>query len=223
VLPDAIGNLPELQELNLRVCSGLQHLPPTFGAHLPNLQTLDLTLCKGLTALPESIGKMQCLQTLFLGNCYNIPQLPSNIVNLKSLVTLNLYNCGGLTQLPHNFSNLEALQVLSLQGCEKLVTLDGCGIENCGSLNTLTLWGCIVLTQMPDFTSLPKLQIDGVPEQLVDWEAAQKEKRAQEMRDGKNKGANQGTPKPVGQWDAVKKDVARGSVAAAAVGALTGG
>ena len=30
---------------------------------------------------------------------------------------------------------------------------------------------------MPDMTSLPKLQIDGVPEQLADWEAEHKRKR----------------------------------------------
>ena len=31
---------------------------------------------------------------------------------------------------------------------------------------------------MPDLTPIPKLQIDGVPEQLADWEAEQKRKRA---------------------------------------------
>jgi len=219
-IPESIGSLPKLEELNLRVCSGLTQLPPTFGNQLPALQTLDLTLCKGLTALPESIGNLQSLQTLFLGNCYNIPHLPQNIVNLRSLVTLNLYNCGGLAQLPTNFNNLESLQVLSLQGCEKLVTLDGCGLELCPSLNTLTLWGCIVLTQMPDMTALHKLQIDGVPEQLADWEAEQKRKRAEDARDGKNK-QSAGAPKPTQQWDSVKKDVGRGAVAAAALSAIS--
>ena len=224
-IPDSLGNLPELQEFNMRVCSALTSLPPTFGTNLPSLTTLDLTLCKGLTSLPESIGKMQALQTLFLGNCFNIPQLPANIVNLKSLVTLNLYNCGGLTRLPDNFNNLEALQVLSLQGAEKLVTLDGCGLELCPNLTTLTLWGCIVLTQMPDMTGIPKLQIDGVPEQLADWEAAQKQKRADELREGKNKpgAAAAAAPKAQAGWDAVKKDAKAGSVAAAATEALTSG
>ena len=179
-------------------------------------------MCKGLTHLPDTIGSMPLLQTLFLGNCFNIPQLPANIVNLKSLVTLNLYNCGGLTRLPENFNNLESLQVLSLQGAEKLVTLDGCGLELCPCLTTLTLWGCIVLTQMPDMTGILKLQIDGVPEQLADWEAAQKQKRAEDMRDGKNKGNAAAAPKAQ-QWDAVKGDAKKGTVAAAATSALTGG
>ena len=166
---------------------------------------------------------MQKLETLFLGNCYNIPQLPANIVNLKALITLNLYNCGGFKKLPDDFQNLESLQVLSMQGCEKLETLDGCGLELCPNLNTLTLWGCIVLTQMPDMTGIQKLQIDGVPEQLADWEAEQKRKRAEDARDGKNKGQNNAAAKAGGQWEAVKKDAARGSAAAAATTAIAGG
>jgi len=223
-LPDAIGNLPELQELNLRVCSGLTHLPPTLGHGLQKLQTLDLTLCKALTSLPESIGKMQELQTLFLGNCYNIPALPGKIVHLKSLVTLNLYNCGGITKLPDNFHELMSLQVLSLQGCEKLVELPD-ELALCPSLNTLTLWGCIVLTKMPDLTPLPKLQVDGVPEQLADWEESQKKKRLEDMREGKNKqqGGGAAAAAAKSQWEVVKKDAHRGSVAGAAVAALTAG
>ena len=202
---------------------------------------------------------MQNLQTLFLGNCYNIPHLPAKIVNLKNLVTLNLYNFGAMTRLPENFHHLESLQVLSLQGCEKLVELPE-ELAMCPSLNTLTLWGCIVLTRMPDLTPLLKLQIDGVPEQLADWEAEQKKKRcacmrlhacvsartqtharmqahacahastehttpahrAEDLREGKNKPGGQ-QPAKTSQWETVKKDAARGSVAGAAVAALSAG
>ena len=76
---------------------------------------------------------------------------------------------------------------------------------------------------MPDLTPLPKLQIDGVPEQLADWEAEQKRKRAEDMRDGKNKQNMGNAPKQASQWEAVKKDAGRGSVAANAVAALTTG
>ena len=207
----------------MRACSGVLSLPQTFGANLPSLTTLDLTLCKGLTMLPDTIGSMGSLQTLFLGNCFNIGELPPSITNLHSLATLNLYNCGGLKYLPDSFDEMESLQVLSLQGAEKLETLDGCGLELCPNLKTLTLWGCIVLTQMPDLTGIPKLQIDGVPEQLADWEAEQKRKRAEDMRDGKNKQNMGNAPKQASQWEAVKKDAGRGSVAANAVAALTTG
>ena len=92
----------------------------------------------------------------------------------------------------------------------------------CPSLNTLTLWGCIVLTKVPDLTPLAKLQIDGVPEQLADWEADQKRKRAEDARDGKNKPKDAAAPQKT-QWEAVKKDVGRGTTAAVAVAALTSG
>ena len=57
---------------------------------------------------------------------------------------------------------------------------------------------------MPDLTTLPKLQIDGVPEQLADWEAEQKRKRAEDAKSGGNKGAQKEAQKTSG-WAAVKK------------------
>ena len=136
-------------------------------------------------------------------------------------MTLNLYNCGGLTKLPDNFHLLESLQVLSLQGCEKLVELPD-ELAHCPNLTTLTLWGCIVLTKMPDLTTRPNLQIDGVPEQLAEWEAEQKKKRLEDAREGKNK-QQAGAAAKTSQWEAVKKDAQRGTVAGAAVEALSAG
>ena len=205
-IPDALATLPELQELNLRACSGLTAIPATFGANLPSLTTLDLTLCKGLTHLPDTIGSMPLLQTLFLGNCFNIPELPSTITHLRTLVTLNLYNCGGVKVLPDTFDDFECLQVLSLQGCEKLIEVPE-SLARVMTLNTLTLWNCQVLERLPDLSNIPKLQIDGVPEQLADWEADQKRKRAENAKSG-NAQSNTSTQQKSG-WAAVKKDPAR--------------
>jgi len=170
---------------------------------LPSLITLDLTLCKGLTSLPDTIGEMQNLQTLFLGNCYNIAELPATITKLRSLVTLNLYNCGGLRYLPDTFDEFKTLQVLSLQGCEKLVEVPP-SMSQCLTLTTLTLWNCHVLERIPDLSMIPKLQIDGVPEQLADWEVEQRKKRAEDAKAGGNKGVQQKQEKTSG-WAAVKK------------------
>ena len=74
-----------------------------------------------------------------------------------------------------------------MQGCEKLVEITP-SMADCPSLKTLTLWGTIVLVNIPDLTPLVNLQIDGVPEQLADWEAQQKQKRLDDARDGKTKG-----------------------------------
>ena len=96
--------------------------------------------------------------------------------------------------MPDTFDDMESLTVLSLQGCEKLVEVPE-SLGRCMTLTTLTLWNCQVLEKLPDLSGIPKLQIDGVPEQLADWEVAQKEKRAEALRDGKNKGNAAAPPK----------------------------
>ena len=114
-----------------------------------------------------------------------------------------------------------------MQGCEKLVELPE-ELAMCPMLNTLTLWGCIVLTQMPDLTPLPKLQIDGVPEQLADWEAEQKRKRAEDLAAGRVlKGKEKAAP--VSGWKEAAKALFGGDkkasvaqVADAALAALGG-
>ena len=216
-IPDSLGNLPELQELNLRACSGLISLPSTFGTNLPSLTMLDLTLCKGLTALPDSLGKLKSLQTLFLGNCFNIAVFPEALTRLKSLATLNLYNCGGFTSLPDTLDQLESLQVLSLQGCEKLKEVPE-SLGRCHTLTTLTLWNCNVLEKLPDLSQIPKLQIDGVPEQLADWEAAQKQKRLDDVKEGKNKGAAVSKAEKTSGWGLVRKGHAMAGTAASLAG-----
>ena len=215
-IPDSLGNLPELQEFNLRACSAITSLPPTFGTNLPSLTMLDLTLCKGLTALPESLGRLRSLQTLFLGNCFNILEFPPSLTNIKTLTTLNLYNCGGFKSLPDTLDNLESLTVLSLQGCEKLVEVPE-SLSRCLTLTTLTLWNCNVLERLPDLSQIPKLQIDGVPEQLADWEKEQKQKRLEDAKDGKNKGGPVKAEKTSG-WAAVKKGHSLAGTAAAEAG-----
>jgi hypothetical protein len=62
-LPEWLGELRNLQKLDLSWCSGLTALPESMG-RLTELQELDLSECSGLTALPESIGKLTGLQEL---------------------------------------------------------------------------------------------------------------------------------------------------------------
>ena len=124
-LPDEIGLLPQLQELNLRSCSGLAGLPPTLGRGLPSLQSLNLMLCKRVSSLPESIGELQALQTLLLGGLVDILALPPTIVQLRNLVTLSLYNCSGLTKLPEKMNLLASLQVLQREVPAPKLTCSG--------------------------------------------------------------------------------------------------
>ena len=90
-------------------------------------------------------------------------------------------------------------------------------LAQCLTLNTLTLWNCQVLERLPDLTPIPKLQIDGVPEQLAEWEQEQKRKRAEDAKSGANKGQVQQAAKSSG-WAAVKKGHALIGTAASLAG-----
>ena len=76
-------------------------LPESIG-QLQNLQVLDLERCKNLTTLPESIGQLQNLQKLDLGNCEKLTTLPESIGQLQNLQELNLFRCENLTTLPES-------------------------------------------------------------------------------------------------------------------------
>ena len=68
-----------------------------------------------------------------------------------------------------------------------------------------------MLERVPDFTPIFGLQIDGIPEQLADWEAQQKQKRIDDKKEGKNQGKRSS-----GEVSSVKKDVSRGTTASSA-------
>ena len=54
MLPEQIGQLYNLQELNLKDCANLTTLPESIG-QLNNLHTLYIDNCPNLTTLPESL------------------------------------------------------------------------------------------------------------------------------------------------------------------------
>lgn len=60
-----------------------------------------------------------------------------------------------------------------------------------------------MLERIPDLSAIPKLQIDGVPEQLADWELEQRKKRAEDAKSGNNKGAAK--QEKTSGWQAIKK------------------
>jgi hypothetical protein len=163
-------------------------------------------------------------------------QLPASITTLRNMHTLNLYNCGAITFLHDNFHQALSLKILSLQGCEKLKEVPP-SLGMAPALATLTLWNCIALEVMPDLSTIPKLQIDGIPEQLADWEGDQKRKRLEAAAQGRNLGNATKAPTGGGWKDvamaalggdpnrAARKSVgaAVAGVASAAMSALGGG
>jgi len=149
-LPDSIGTLKSLQELDLRnnklttlqesfgnlqslkelylYGNQLTTLPDSFG-NLKSLQKLDLEHNK-LTTLPESFGNLINLKELYLYE-NQLKTLPDSIGNLINLQELYLYK-NQLTTLPDSFGNLQSLKELYLYG-NQLTTLP----ESFGNLQSL--------------------------------------------------------------------------------------
>jgi len=162
-LPESVGNLTNLTQLNLEDCINLIHLPKSIG-NLTNLTQLILRKCSYLTSLPESVGKLINLTQLSLRECVYLTRLPNSIGNLTNLAQLDLRNCNNLFALPESIANLEKLTQLSLSHCFNRTSLP----ENLGTLTSLTqlnLSHCVNLTSLPEsigkLTNLTELDLSG--------------------------------------------------------------
>ena len=84
-LPNSIGQLKALTELDLFHCIGLTTLPEGFGG-LTALETLILSHCIGLAALPDTIGELKSLTKLHWNDCESLVALPDSIGGLANRV-----------------------------------------------------------------------------------------------------------------------------------------
>lgn len=91
MLPESIGELKQLQELNLWHCESLIRLPEQI-SQLPQLQELHLRNCNNLVALPQNIGTLPKLQILDLVGCDNLSRLPESIKKSPKLQILGWEN-----------------------------------------------------------------------------------------------------------------------------------
>jgi Leucine-rich repeat (LRR) protein len=151
-LPDSIGNLHNLQKLNLQ-SNQLTFLPDSIG-NLRNLQKLNLQ-SNQLTFLPDGIGNLTNLQQLNI-TFNQLTFLPDSIGNLRNLQKLNLQS-NQLTFLPDNIGNLRNLQRLIINSNQLTFLPDSIG--NLHNLQILSL-DSNQLTFLPDnFGNLNNLQI----------------------------------------------------------------
>jgi leucine-rich repeat protein SHOC2 len=109
LLPDSIGNISTLEELNL-TDNHLIELPESIGS-LTNLKELSLE-DNYLEYLPDSIGNLVNLTHLFIGT-NELSRLPENIGNLNNLNYLFL-GWNSLEYLPSSFGELRNLVELDL-------------------------------------------------------------------------------------------------------------
>ncbi|KAK9289103.1 hypothetical protein L1049_017575 [Liquidambar formosana] len=119
-LPDVIGNLEKLEEMNASSCRKLQGEILSDIGRLSSLRILRLCDSE-IRSLPTSICGLSCLQSLHLYNCKQLRLLPKLPPNLKRL---DVSSCVSLEGLP-DLSQLGVLEELDLCGCQKLVSVNG--------------------------------------------------------------------------------------------------
>ncbi|GMI84603.1 hypothetical protein like AT3G14470 [Hibiscus trionum] len=140
-LPDFIGTLKHLRDLDLTDCRLIQKLPSSF-YRLQSLQTLRM---KGVPLLqwPDIIeslielryleitikalhlkairsGCWPSLQYLAFHDCDNLQSLFEGMQHLTSLRGLVLYNCPNLVSLPRSLKFLTKLEDLCVSRCKKI-------------------------------------------------------------------------------------------------------
>jgi hypothetical protein len=121
-LPPSIGQLQNLEYLNLSYTTNLSALPEDFGTNLISLKTLDLS-SSSMESLPPSIGQLQNLEYLNLSHTRNLSELPEELgANLISLKRLKLSH-SSITSLPPSIGWLRNLEKIDLGGAENISEL----------------------------------------------------------------------------------------------------
>ena len=118
-LPDALGNLKNLEVLHLQFHKNIEELPEALG-NLTCLTHLRITDCHRLLKLPESIGILKILRQLGIYRCHRLTTLPESIGNLQSLETLSLTLGGSFECLPSSLGKLHALKELIINNAGAL-------------------------------------------------------------------------------------------------------
>jgi internalin A len=130
-LPEEIGNLTNLQRLEIRR-SSIPRVPEQLW-QLTNLRHLSINSNR-LTKLPPGIGCLTHLRTLWLGGC-RLTELPDELIELRDLVNLQI-SANRFSEFPPQVFELPSLQALYLDynqirhlpsdisRLDKLVTLD---------------------------------------------------------------------------------------------------
>ncbi|MBA0730103.1 hypothetical protein Golax_020349, partial [Gossypium laxum] len=173
-LPNSIGTLKHLRDLDLAQCKGIRELPWSF-YKLCSLQSLNLERT-GLEQLPDSVQRLielrhlvitikakhlkeiqagcwTSLQYLKLFGCRELECLPEGMQYLRSLRTLVLFHCGSLVSLPRSLKFLTKLEHLDIVCCHQLnLKMEPEEEEDKDlqlSLKTLSLDNLYALTDLP--------------------------------------------------------------------------
>ena len=135
VIPESLGDLQNLEVLALS--GDFSNIPESIG-NISQLEELEIVVGAQISgSIPEWIGKLNNLKILYIGgeNFTAIPECIGTLYNLRK-ITLN----GNFVSLP-NLGNLQYLEILSLSGPETKGQLSGPIPEWIGSLMRLKTLG----------------------------------------------------------------------------------
>eukprot|EP01050_Picozoa_sp_SAG11_P014944 SAG11_NODE_1890_length_4110_cov_3.484418_2_plen_1196_part_00 len=191
-LPEEIGQLASLKELNLSRNMELRSVPTGLWT-LRQLEKLDLFGC-GLSSLPKEVAGLVSLQSLDLSGNESLPEelrtlkrlqlgsffgdnprlrsLPSGLWSLVGLERLTLFiqESVELEELPGEIVHLVGLKELCVCGSEMLRSLPA-GLGSLGQLETLEIAGSGRLSlpaEVAGLVSLRKLRLSGAGSRTVD-------------------------------------------------------
>ncbi|XP_052140819.1 receptor-like protein 33 [Oryza glaberrima] len=109
----AIGDLVDLQSLDISNCSTYSSMPSTIG-NLTKLQILVITLCQFSGPIPYAIGQLKQLRVLLIEGCNMSGRIPNSIVNMSKLIYLGLPANSLSGEIPARLFTLPALLSLEL-------------------------------------------------------------------------------------------------------------
>ncbi|NME68188.1 leucine-rich repeat domain-containing protein [Flammeovirga aprica] len=112
-LPESIGSLKHLKELELVRCTNLKELPDSIG-ELKSLVQLDISGIPQLITLPETMGKLSNLEEFNLGGCDNFTHLPESMVSL-SLKMLRLKRLPALKEIDGTITFSPLMEILYIE------------------------------------------------------------------------------------------------------------
>ncbi|CAI5482168.1 unnamed protein product [Closterium sp. Yama58-4] len=158
-LPESLGYLTSLTELQLSTSETFDRLPDSIGC-LKSLVKLSIHNLDVLGTLPATISQLQNLQE-FYANDINCLKLPDSFFQLRSLQVLDLLYCGDIGSLPSAVSSLVSLKTLSIRSCTlSSISESLCTLSN---LRVLVLRNCTMLRDLPRsmdrMTSLEHLEL----------------------------------------------------------------
>ncbi|KAL2530504.1 putative disease resistance RPP13-like protein 1 [Forsythia ovata] len=176
-IPHLLGCGASLKMLRITNSDELTELPDGLGS-LESLEELEIDGCKNLQLIPYPSGQkgLSSLRRLQISNCKRLSNLPSEMLeSCTSLQRLEVFDCENLTSFPElsGMVWLNSLRELSIGGFSNSVTLEGIW-RHIKSVQGLTLYGRADWVSLPyqleNLTSLKELWISNFGiEELPDW------------------------------------------------------